>query len=40
MVSADISDVYFLKSSVNAAVYQDILEQFTVPIVKQFFGDN
>ena len=30
----------FLKSSVNAAVYQDILEYFMVPAADQLFGDN
>ena len=43
MSSAGVSEeaeVCFLKSSVNAAVYQDILEYFMVPAADQLFGDN
>ena len=40
MSSAGVSDLCFLKSSVNAAVYQDILEYFMVPAADQLFGDN
>ena len=40
MSSAGVSDLCFLKSSVNAAVYQDILEYFMVPAANQLFGDN
>ena len=38
MSSAGVSDLCFLKSSVNAAVYQDILEYFMVPAADQLFG--
>ena len=43
MSSAGVSDLCFLKSSVNAAVYQDIQftkEYFMVPAADQLFGDN
>ena len=40
MSSAGVSELCFLKSSVNAAVYQDILEYFMVPAADQLFGDN
>ena len=40
MSSAGVSDLCFPKSSVNAAVYQDILEQFMAPVAEQLFGDN
>ena len=40
MSSAGVSDLCFLKFSVNAAVYQDILEYFMVPAADQLFGDN
>ena len=40
MSSAGVSDLCFLKSSVNATVYQDILEYFMVPAADQLFGDN
>ena len=40
MSSVGVSDLCFLKSSVNAAVYQDILEYFMVPAANQLFGDN
>ena len=40
MSSAGVSDLCFLKSSVNAAVYQDILEHFMLPAAEQLFGDN
>ena len=40
MSSAGVSDLCFLKSSVNAAVYQDILECFMVPAADQLFGHN
>ena len=40
MSSAGVSDLCFLKSSVNAADYQDILEYFMVPAADQLFGDN
>ena len=39
MSSAGVSDLCFLKSSVNAAVYQDILEYFMVPAADQLFGE-
>ena len=40
MSAAGVSDLCFLKSSVNAAVYQDILEYFMVPAADQLFGDD
>ena len=40
MSSAGVSDLCFLESSVNAAVYQDILEYFMMPAADQLVGDN
>ncbi len=39
MSSAGVGPLCFLKSTVNAAIYQDILEHFMLPSVDKFYGD-
>ncbi len=38
--SARVGPLYFLKSTVNAAVYQEILEHFMLPSADQLYGDT
>lgn len=39
MSSAGVGPLCFLKSKVNAAVYQEVLEQYMIPSADQLFGD-
>ncbi len=39
MSSAGFGPLYFLKSTVNAAIYQDILEHFMLPAADKLYGD-
>ncbi len=39
MSSAGVGPLCFLKSTVNAAIYQDILEHFMLPSADQLYGD-
>ncbi len=39
MSSAGVGPVCFLKSTVNAAIYQDILEHFMLSSADKHFGD-
>ncbi len=39
MSSAGVGPLYFLKSTVNAAIYQDILEHFMLPSADKLYGD-
>ncbi len=39
MSSAGVGPLYFLKSTVNAAIYQEILEHFMLPSAGQLYGD-
>ncbi len=39
MSSAGIGPLCFLKSTVNAAIYQDILENFMLPAADKLYGD-
>ncbi len=39
MSSAGVAPLCFLKSTVNAAVYQDILEHFMLPSADKLYGD-
>ncbi len=39
MSSAGVGPLCFLKSTVNAAIYQDILEHFTLPSAGKLYGD-
>ncbi len=39
MSSAGFGPLCFLKSTVNAAIYQDILEHFMLPSADKFYGD-
>ncbi len=39
MSSAGVGLLCFLKSTVNAAVYQDILEHFMLPSADKLYGD-
>ncbi len=39
VTSADVGPLCFIKSKVNAAVYQEILEHFMLPSVDKFYGD-
>ncbi len=39
MSSAGVGPLCFLKSTVNAAIYQDILEHFMLPSAGQLYGD-
>ncbi len=39
MSSAGVDPLCFLKSTVNAAIYQEILEHFTLPSADKLYGD-
>ncbi len=39
MSSAGVGPLYFLRSKVNTAVYQDVLEHFMLPAADQLYGD-
>ncbi len=39
MSSASVGPLCFLKSTVNAAIYQDILEHFMLPSADKLYGD-
>ncbi len=39
MSSAGVGPLCFLKSTVNAAIYQDILEHFMLPSTDKLYGD-
>ncbi len=39
MSSAGVGPMCFLKSTVNAAIYQDILEHFMIPSADKLYGD-
>ncbi len=39
MSSADVGPLCFLKSTVNAAIYQEILEHFMLPSADKLYGD-
>ncbi len=39
MSSAGVGPLYFLKSTVNAAMYQEILEHFMLPSADKLYGD-
>ncbi len=39
MSSAGVGPLCFLKSTVNAAIYQEILEHFMLPSVDKLYGD-
>ncbi len=39
MSSAGVGTLCFLKSTVNAAIYQDILEHFMLPSADKLYGD-
>ncbi len=39
VTSAGVGPLCFIKSKVNAAVYQEILEHFTLPSAEKFYGD-
>ncbi len=39
MSSAGVGSLCFLKSTVNAAIYQDILEHFMLPSADKLYGD-
>ncbi len=39
MSSAGVGPLCFLKSTVNAAIYQDILEHFILPSADKLYGD-
>ncbi len=39
MSSAGVGPLCFLKSTVNAAIYQEILEHFMLPSAKKLYGD-
>ncbi len=39
MSSAGVSPLCFLKSTVNAAIYQEMLEHFMLPFADQLYGD-
>ncbi len=40
MSSAGVGPLCFLKSTVNAVIYQDILEHFMLPSADKFYGDG
>ncbi len=40
MSSAGVGPLCFLKSTVNAAIYQDILEHFKLPSAEELHGDT
>ncbi len=39
VTSAGVGPLCFIKSKVNAAVYQEILEQFMLPSADKLYGD-
>ena len=39
MSSAGVGPLYFIKSKVNTAIYQEILEHFMLPSADELFGD-
>ncbi len=39
MSSAGVGPLCFLKSTVNAAIYQEILEHFMLPSADKLYGD-
>ncbi len=39
VTSAGVSSLCFIKSKVNAAIYQDILENFMLPSADKLYGD-
>ncbi len=39
MSSAGVGPLCFLRSKVNTAVYQDVLERFMLPAADQLYGD-
>ncbi len=39
MLSADVGPLCFLKSTINAAIYQEILEHFILPSADKLYGD-
>ncbi len=39
MSSAGVGRLCFLKSTINVAIYQDILEHFTLPSAGELYGD-
>ncbi len=39
MSSAGVGPLCFLKSTVNAAIYQDILDHFMLPAADKLYGD-
>ncbi len=39
MPSAGVGPLYFLKSTVNAAIYQEMLEHFMLPSADKLYGD-
>ncbi len=39
MSSAGVGPLCFLKSTVNTAIYQDILEHFMLPSADELYGD-
>ncbi len=39
MSSADVGSLCFLKSTVNAAIYQNILKHFMLPSAEKLYGD-
>ncbi len=39
MSSADVGPLCFLRSKVNTAVYQEVIEHFMLPAVDQLYGD-
>ncbi len=39
MSSAGVGPLCFLKSTVNAAIYQEILEHFMLPFADKLYGD-
>ncbi len=40
MSSAGVGPLCFLKSTVNAAIYQEILEHFVLPSADKLYGDG
>ncbi len=39
VTAADVGPLCFIKSKVNAAVYQEILEHFMLPSADKLYGD-
>ncbi len=39
MLSADVGPLCFLKSTINVAIYQEILEHFMLPSADKLYGD-